>query len=144
MRVRFGERFVADLETGELFRNGRLQHLQDKPFRLLELLLARPSRLAPYDEIERHLWPDVNVETRHGIKEAAQKMRKALGSDAYRLQCLRGRGYRLMAATVTVLEDPPDSWVAVPPSTVQKSQDISDPQACVRDLAKPLAVALPN
>ena len=106
MRVRFGEQFVADLETGELFRNGRLQHLQGKPFKLLELLLSKPSRLARYDEIQGHLWPDVNVEARHGIKEAAQKVRAALGSDAYRLQCLRGRGYRLMAATVTVLEQP--------------------------------------
>ncbi|HXJ94147.1 MAG TPA: winged helix-turn-helix domain-containing protein [Terriglobia bacterium] len=108
MRVRFGEQFVADLETGELFRNGRLQHLQDKPFRLLELLLSKPSRLARYDEIQRHLWRDVNVDARHSIKEAAQKVRTALGSDAHRLQCLRGRGYRLMAATVTVLEETPD------------------------------------
>jgi len=108
MQVRFGERFVADFETGELFRDGRRQHLQGKPFRLLEVLLSRPSRLARYDEIQRHLWPDVNVNARHGIKEAAQKMRKALGPDAYRLQCLRGRGYRLMTAAVTILEEPVD------------------------------------
>ncbi len=106
MRVRFADGFVADLESGELLRNGRLQHLQDKPFRLLELLLSKPSRLARYDEIQRHLWPDVNVEARNGIKEAARKVRTALGSDAHRLQCLRGRGYRLMAAAVTILEEP--------------------------------------
>ena len=105
MRIRFGERFLADLETGELFRNGRLQHLQDKPFRLLELLLLRPTRLASYSEIERYLWPDVNVDARHGIKQAAQKVRHALGSDAHRLQCLRGRGYRLMAAATTLCEE---------------------------------------
>lgn len=105
MRIQFGERFVADLETGELFRNGRLQRLQDKPFRLLELLLSRPGRLASYGDIERHLWPDVKVEARHGIKEAAQKVRHALGSEAYRMECLRGRGYRLMAAATTVSEE---------------------------------------
>lgn len=116
MRIRFGERFIADLETGELFRNERLQRLQDKPFRLLELLLSRPSRLARYDEIERYLWPDVKVEARHGIKEAAQKLRCVLGSEAYRLQCLRGRGYRLMAAATTVSEEAATSFAEVTPA----------------------------
>ena len=105
MRIRFGEGFVADLDTGELFRNGRLRRLQDKPFRLLELLLSRPSRLARYDEIERHLWPDVKVEARHSIKEAAQKVRRSLGADARRLQCLRGRGYRLMVFPLPLQEE---------------------------------------
>jgi DNA-binding winged helix-turn-helix (wHTH) protein len=105
MRIQFEERFVADLETGELFRNGKLQRLQDKPFRLLELLLARPARLASYREIESQLWPDVNVDVRHGIKEAAQKVRQALGADACRLQCLRGRGYRRMVSAVSLPEE---------------------------------------
>jgi DNA-binding winged helix-turn-helix (wHTH) protein len=105
MRIQFEGRFVADLETGELFRDGKLQRLQDKPFRLLELLLARPARLASYGDIERHLWPDVNVDKRHGIKEAAQKVRQALGRDACCLQCLRGRGYRLMVSAVSLLEE---------------------------------------
>ena len=105
MRIQFADKFVADLDTGELFRNGKLRRLQDKPFRLLELLLARPARLANYDDIGRHLWPDVNVDKRHGIKEAAQKVRHALGADAYRLQCLRGRGYRLMVSALTLPEE---------------------------------------
>jgi DNA-binding winged helix-turn-helix (wHTH) protein len=105
MKIRFADNFVADLETGELFRNGKLRRLQDKPFRLLELLLARPARLASYGDIEHHLWPDVNVDTRHGIKEAAQKLRLALGAGAYRLQCLRGRGYRLMVSTLALPEE---------------------------------------
>ncbi|HEY6290503.1 MAG TPA: winged helix-turn-helix domain-containing protein [Terriglobia bacterium] len=96
MRVQFDRRFVADLDTGELFRNGRLRRLQDKPFRFLELLLSRPRQLVKYHEIAGFLWPDVKVDTRHGVKEAAQKVRQALGSRARRLQCLRGRGYRLM------------------------------------------------
>jgi DNA-binding response OmpR family regulator len=105
MRIQFADKFVADLETGELFRNGILRRLQDKPFRLLELLLARPARLASYGDIDHHLWPDVNVDKRHGIKEAAQKLRLALGADAYRLQCLRGRGYRLMVSALTLPEE---------------------------------------
>jgi hypothetical protein len=71
VRIQFADKFVTDLETGELFPNGRLRRLQGKPVRLLELLLARPARLAGYPEMERHLWPDVNVDKRHGIKEAA-------------------------------------------------------------------------
>jgi len=107
MRIQFAEKYVADLDTGELFRNGKLRCLQDKPFRLLELLLVRPARLASYDDIARHLWPDVNVDRRHGIKEAAQKVRHALGADARRLQCLRGRGYRLMVSALTLQEEMP-------------------------------------
>jgi DNA-binding winged helix-turn-helix (wHTH) protein len=105
MRIQFADKFVADLDTGELFKNGKLRRLQDKPFRLLELLLTRPARLASYGDIERHLWPDVNVDKRHGIKEAAQKVRRALGSDARCLQCLRGRGYRLMVSALTLPEE---------------------------------------
>ena len=104
MRIQFAERFVADLEAGELFRNGRLRPLQDLPFRFLELLLARPGRVVTYDEIGQSLWHDVNVNRRDGIKEAAQKLRRALGADASRLECLRGRGYRLMASVI-VLHD---------------------------------------
>ena len=99
MKIQFAGKFVADLETGELHRSGRRRRLQDKPFRLLELLLARPRRLASYNAIERYLWPDVTVDARHGIKEAAQKLRRALGGDARFLECLRGRGYRLMTDT---------------------------------------------
>ncbi|HXJ91312.1 MAG TPA: helix-turn-helix domain-containing protein [Terriglobia bacterium] len=105
MRIQFADKFVADLETGELFKNGRLRRLQDKPFRLLELLLARPARLATYSDIERRLWPGLNVDARHGIKEAAQKVRQALGADAHRLQCLRGRGYRLMVSALALPEE---------------------------------------
>jgi DNA-binding winged helix-turn-helix (wHTH) protein len=101
MKVRFAEEFVADLETGELFRNGKRRRLQDKPFRFLELLLTRPRQLVRYDEMGRHLWPDVNVDAKHGIKVAALKVRQALGDDAHRLQCLRGRGYRLMVSDIT-------------------------------------------
>lgn len=111
MRIQFADKFVADVDTGELFKNGKLRRLQDKPFRLLELLLTRPARLASYCDIERHLWPDVNVDKRHGIKEAAQKVRRALGSDAHRLQCLRGRGYRLMVSALTV---PEEAFCALP------------------------------
>jgi DNA-binding winged helix-turn-helix (wHTH) protein len=105
MKIRFADKFVADLDTGELFRHGRVRRLQDKPFRLLQLLLARPQRLVRYDEIEHQLWPHINVEARHGIKEAARKVRQALGGDAYLLQCLRGRGYRLMLSDLTFIAE---------------------------------------
>jgi len=105
MKIQFAGKFVADLDTGELFRHGRLRRLQDKPFRLLQLLLARPQCLVPYHEIEQQLWPNVNVDARHGIKVVAQKMRAALGADGRRLQCLRGRGYRLMLADVAFITE---------------------------------------
>ena len=84
--------------------------------------------MVSYSEIERHLWPDVNVDTRHGIKEAAQKMRMALGSDAYRLQCLRGRGYRLMAAAMTILEETSTSPAEATPAYGGVCRDLIERQ----------------
>ena len=96
MRVQFDGRFIADFEAEEVFRNGRVRRLQHKPFRLLELLLSRPRQLVKYQEIARFLWPDARIDTSHNLKEAAQKLRRALGARGRQLQCLRGRGYRLM------------------------------------------------
>jgi len=127
MQVRFAHRFVADLETGELFRDGRRRRLQDKPFRLLEILLTRPCRLVGYDEIERHLWPDVNVDKKHGLKVVASKMRQALGRDACRLECVRGRGYRFLVLDATSNPAVDSARAAMPeaPATYASAQPAS-------------------
>ena len=44
--IRFGV-FEADLDAGELRRNGVKVRLQDLPFRALALLLARPGARPP-------------------------------------------------------------------------------------------------
>jgi len=112
MRVQFDGKFIADFETEELYRNGRVRRIERKPFRFLGLLLSRPRRLIRYPEIMAFLWPDVKIDTRNNVKEVAQKLRQALGSDARQLECLRGRGYRLMVD----ISEAPDTGLTPPPA----------------------------
>jgi DNA-binding response OmpR family regulator len=54
--VRFGV-FEADLRAGELRRNGVKVRLQDLPFRMLALLLARPGEVITREEFRQALRP---------------------------------------------------------------------------------------
>ena len=54
--IRFGP-FTADLDSGELLREGVRLRLQSQPFQLLTLLLMRPGEVVTRDEIREKLWP---------------------------------------------------------------------------------------
>jgi len=49
--------FEVNLTTGELRKHGIRLKLQDQPFQILVLLLARPRKLVSRDEIRQRLWP---------------------------------------------------------------------------------------
>src|SRR4051812_33559619 len=55
-RVHFGV-FEADLDAGELFKNGMKLRLTEQPFQLLAVLLERPGELVSREELRRRLWP---------------------------------------------------------------------------------------
>lgn len=124
MQVSFAQ-FVADLETGELFRSGKLRHITRNPFHLLELLLENSGRMVSYAAIGRRLWPDVTVDELHNIKQAAMSLRRALGTEAYLLQCLRGRGYRLMVEVTNL--GPSNSTSPIPNSANEADSGVSSP-----------------
>jgi DNA-binding winged helix-turn-helix (wHTH) protein len=98
--IRFGL-FEADLSAGELRKRGRKIPLQDQPFRVLTLLLARPGELVSREEFQRALWPgDTFVEFDEGLNKAIQKLRQALddSSDNPRfIETLPRKGYRFIA-----------------------------------------------
>jgi len=54
--IRFGV-FEADTRTGELRKHGLRIKLQEQPFQVLSLLLARPGELVTRDELRLKLWP---------------------------------------------------------------------------------------
>ena len=54
--VRF-EAFEVNLTTGEVRKHGIRLKVQDQPFQVLVMLLARPGRLVTRDEIREKLWP---------------------------------------------------------------------------------------
>ena len=66
-RLRFGI-FEADLRTGELKKRGARIRLQEQPFQVLAVLLARPGELVTRDELQGRLWTaDTFVDFDHGL-----------------------------------------------------------------------------
>jgi DNA-binding winged helix-turn-helix (wHTH) protein len=81
-RLRFGL-FQVDVFSGELYKNGIKVHLQDKPFRILSLLLERPGEVVTRAEVMQQLWPgETFVEFDQGLDTALKKLRYALGDSA--------------------------------------------------------------
>jgi Tol biopolymer transport system component/DNA-binding winged helix-turn-helix (wHTH) protein len=98
--IRFGE-FVADLETGELQRNGTKIKLQGQPFEILVMLLNRPGRTVTREELRLRLWPsDTFVDFEHGLNAAVNRLRETLGDSAEEprfIETVPRRGYRFIA-----------------------------------------------
>ena len=75
--------------------------LQEQPFQVLAMLVARPGDLVTREELRQKLWPDaVFVDFDHGLNKAVGKIRRALGdlaeSPRY-IETLERRGYRFIA-----------------------------------------------
>src|ERR1017187_3233656 len=98
--VRFGV-FEADLDGGELRREGTLVKLQGQPFRLLALLLEHPGAIVTREELRAALWPDGSfVDFEYGVNTAIKKLRYALGDSGDNprfIQTLPRKGYRFIA-----------------------------------------------
>lgn len=104
-RLRFGV-FEADLRTGELRKRGVRIRLQEQPFHVLAVLLARPGELVTRDELRDGLWTaDTFVDFDHGLNKAINKIREALGDSAESprfVETVARRGYRFIADVVPV------------------------------------------
>ena len=98
--VRFGE-FELDQDAGELRRNGTKVRLQEQPLQVLQILLQQPGKVIQRDELQRRIWPsDTFVDFDHGINNAIDRLRKALGDTAETplyIETLPRRGYRFKA-----------------------------------------------
>ena len=118
-RVRFGD-FEADLKTGELWRDGDRVRVQEQPFQVLAMLLARPGELVTRDELRQRLWPaDTFVDFDHSLNTAINKLREALGDSASEpkyIETLARRGYRFVGAVRAEPEAPAAAASAAPAS----------------------------
>src|SRR5712692_10081185 len=98
--IRFGV-FEADLQAGELRKQGLKIKLQDQPFQILAMLLERPGELVTREEIRQRLWPaDTFVDFDHGLNNAVNRLREALTDSAETprfIETLPRRGYRFIA-----------------------------------------------
>jgi DNA-binding winged helix-turn-helix (wHTH) protein/tetratricopeptide (TPR) repeat protein len=125
--VRFGV-FEADLSAGELRRNGVKVRLQDLPFRMLALLLARPGEVISREEFRQSLWPpDVFVDFEQGISSAVMRLRDALRDSADNpifIETIERRGYRWIGPIHLPEPAPP----AAAPQAITAVENIPAPQ----------------
>jgi DNA-binding winged helix-turn-helix (wHTH) protein/Tol biopolymer transport system component len=116
--VRFGL-FEADLQTGELHRNGTKVRLQEQPFQILTLLLQKPGEVVTREELQSSLWPaDTFVDFEHGLNAAIKRLRSALGDSAENprfIETFARRGYRFIA--------PVESRPQPPSATISNSRN---------------------
>ena len=116
--VCFGS-FEVNLTTGELRKQGIRLKLQDQPFQVLTMLLARPGQLVHREEIRQKLWPSGTfVDFDNGLNAAINRLREALGDSAENPRFIEThprRGYRFIAPverlngnTVPVTEAKPE------------------------------------
>ena len=110
--VRFGL-FEADLQTGELRKNGRRVPLQGQPFQVCAILLKNSGGLVTREELRQRVWPeDTFVDFDHALNTAITKIRLALGDEADNprfVETLPRRGYRFIGSVAKPISQ------AVPP-----------------------------
>lgn len=98
-KFRFGT-FEVDLRERELYNRGIRIGLQEKPFRILELLLRKRGALVTREELARHLWPNLHVSFDRGLNTAVNVLRRALGdspTNCRYIETRSGLGYRFIA-----------------------------------------------
>ena len=102
--LRFGV-FEADLETGELRKNGEKVPLQTQPFQVCAILLKRPGELVTREELRQKVWPeDTFVDFDQAVNTAIKKIRIALEDEADHprfVETLPRRGYRFICPVLT-------------------------------------------
>ena len=75
--------FEANPRSGELLKKGLRVRLQDKPFKLLVLLLQAQGNVVTKDELRNRLWPKGTfVELDDSLNAAVKKLRAALNDSA--------------------------------------------------------------
>jgi TolB-like protein/DNA-binding winged helix-turn-helix (wHTH) protein/Tfp pilus assembly protein PilF len=94
--------FEADLRSRELRRQGARVKVPEQSFRVLALLLEHAGELVTREEIHKKLWPeDTFVDFDHGVHNAVNRLREALGDSADSprfIETLPRRGYRFIGS----------------------------------------------
>jgi TolB-like protein/Flp pilus assembly protein TadD len=102
--VRF-DVFEADLQAGELRKQGAKVKLQEQPFQILQTLLEHPGEVVTREELQKRIWPtDTFVDFEQGLYNAIKRLREALGDSPETpqyIETLPRRGYRFCASLAT-------------------------------------------
>jgi Tol biopolymer transport system component/DNA-binding winged helix-turn-helix (wHTH) protein len=98
--VRFGA-FEADVQSGELRKDGVKLKFSGQPFQVLAILLERPGEVVTREELQKRLWPDTFVDVERNLNTAVNKIREVLGDSAESprfVETVPRRGYRFIGA----------------------------------------------
>src|ERR1700694_288830 len=77
--VKFGT-FEVDLHAREVRKHGMHVRLEEKPFRILELLLERPGKVVTRRALRDSLWPDTHGGYEHSLNTTINTQHKARAS----------------------------------------------------------------
>ena len=124
--VRFGA-FEADVQTGELRKNGVKLKFSGQPFHVLAILLERPGEVITREELQKRLWPDTFVDVERNLNTAVNKIREVLGDSAETprfVETLPRRGYRFIGELERPVE--PSVETAIEPKTTVEPDRGSD------------------
>jgi DNA-binding winged helix-turn-helix (wHTH) protein len=103
--------------TRELIQGNTRIRLQEQPFQIMRMLLARPGALVTRDEMRDQLWPEGTfVDFEHSLNAAVKRLRAALGDDARMpryIETLPRRGYRWIDTAIP-LDTRPSATVHMP------------------------------
>src|SRR5215470_2753646 len=132
---RFGEFGLLSGE-GELRSNGSCVRLQDKPLRLLTVLLENPQRMVTREQLRERMWDgETFVDYGQGINVAVKKLRHALGDSADEpkyIQTIAKKGYKFLLP-VEVIDQPkydqPKSLESLSPGGYRSNGEIASPAA---------------
>jgi DNA-binding winged helix-turn-helix (wHTH) protein len=123
--VRFGA-FEADVQTGELRKDGMKLKFSGQPFQVLAILLERPGEVVTREELQKRLWPDTFVDVERNLNTAVNKIREVLGDSAENprfVETLARRGYRFIGEVEAPVQP------AVPAVTVKPDGGPSESQS---------------
>jgi DNA-binding winged helix-turn-helix (wHTH) protein/lipopolysaccharide biosynthesis regulator YciM len=99
--IRFSD-FEVDLDSRELFKNGRKVKMQGQPFEVLAALLDRRGEMVSREELRQKIWPSETAgDFDQGLNRAINKVREALGDSAESprfVETLPRRGYRFVGS----------------------------------------------
>lgn len=75
--------YEIDLQSRELRKHGLRIRLEEKPFRILEMLIGNAGQVVKRDALCARLWPDTHVSFEHSLNTAVNKLRGLLGDSAH-------------------------------------------------------------
>ena len=98
--------FEVDLLRGEVRKYGRKLPLQEKPYQILCLLLARRGEVVTREELRQRLWPsDTYVDFDANLNTSLNRLRNALGDKAREqnlIKTIPRHGYRFVSPVTIV------------------------------------------